>query len=141
MAVDNLKEELFKFHKDYDRANPAHPITRIAKLTSKKLGGAGERRALKYKAMESWGLALFAAGCLRKYEARLDLRGQEILRAGQPLLSVILKLKMFPVSVAAGQQATLLARLGPHYAQMPLDLSPHSPVFPTWEPVELYCFS
>lgn len=105
IAIAAIGFDLLQWYASYDRLHPGKPITRLHKLTSTKLGGGRESRNFKYKAMETWGAALFLLDYMEPRSARLGEVGRKVLEAGPFLVGFMLRLqKCGPViSVAEAQ--------------------------------------
>ena len=93
VAVGALKAELFHFYSVYDQEHPGEPITRVSKFTPKKLG-TSEKHKLRFKAMETWGLALFVLQTLEKRYHVVGAQGSRFLACGRHLLTFAHDLKI-----------------------------------------------
>eukprot|EP00969_Alexandrium_andersonii_P351644 15435914-Alexandrium_andersonii.AAC.1 len=80
LAVEHYKAELFTFYTEHAREHPEEPLTRLPTVKPKRFGTASAPR-LKAKAAQTWGVALFLVGAVRRHLNHLGANGPILLEA------------------------------------------------------------
>ena len=89
------RRELFNFYSAYRRANPTAPITEVADFTTKMLG-TNQKRDLKVKAAECWGIVLGLPSLIDKHRAALGPVAGPFLRATNSIIEHVQIMKRSP---------------------------------------------
>ena len=91
-SVFALRGELKAWCSDRARTHPDEVLTRLADLTPKMIGDPTHTR-MKVKAMECYGLLLFALDMLRKHAAAVRVVGPTLVERGDTLARYIALVK------------------------------------------------
>ena len=91
-SVFALRGELKAWYSDRARTHPDEVLTRLADLTPKMIGDPTHPR-MKIKAMECYGLLLFALDMLRKHAAAVGGVGPALVECGDTMVRYIALVK------------------------------------------------
>ena len=109
-VVACCRHELQGFYARRQRANPEEGLTRIPRLTQKRLG-TRTRRMLKIKGAETWGFLLFLVDFLSvpRHIARLGADGRAFLAAAECLVALVGVMDGCGMRVELGAQQRMVA--------------------------------
>ena len=92
VATLNLRAELWLWFGARARQHPQEHLTRLPDLTIKRLGSASDPK-LKLKGAECCAFFLFILAMLRKYATRLGNDGANLLKAGEHMEQILIKMR------------------------------------------------
>ena len=94
-----MRRELFDWYKTRRAADPGVILTQLSDLTQKMIGTAAEK-ALKTKAMETYGLLLFVIAMAQKYSVAVGSTvARDLIAAGSALVRLLQIFKGAPINV------------------------------------------
>jgi hypothetical protein len=109
IRLSSLKSELLKWYGDYHELHPTANLSRVSNLTPKMVGASADKRRLKTKAMETFGICLFLVDSLEKYQHFLDkARCETFLNSGKSLLALLQRMKDCDVNPSFSDQQVLV---------------------------------
>lgn len=117
VAVLCLRAELFAWYKTFSVQHPTEILTRLADLTPKMLG-TPDRRKLKTKGAETYGVLCFLDHALRKYAAAIGADSTRLLEGATTLLRFMSICRTSGKVLTAAQQQELLDCVKRHMVVM-----------------------
>ena len=108
VAIHCMSHEHGQFYKRWEAAHPGESLSRVSTLTPGMLGIGKKRRRLKSKAMEAWGLALFAVEMLGRHMGECGEKGHLLHRAGSLLVEFMRVMKSFGGNLEMHQASQLM---------------------------------